>query len=144
LHRRLIGPQSRSGRCGGEKNIAPVGNRNPVVQPVAISAEPSRLCNETFWDETDVTSSVIRKIENRKPGLHGNIRLILEERLVSNVLRRSPAGTKGRRRSIHVYKWKHVLSPLWKMEARNTDYCGNSKWQTHKEIKPRKAEGGRT
>jgi hypothetical protein len=27
--------QSRSGRCGEEKNLAPAGNRTPVVQPVA-------------------------------------------------------------------------------------------------------------
>jgi hypothetical protein len=35
LDRRLGGPQSRSGRCGGERNLALAGNRTPAVQPVA-------------------------------------------------------------------------------------------------------------
>jgi hypothetical protein len=35
MDRRLDGPQSRSGRCGVEKNLVPAGNRNPVFQPVA-------------------------------------------------------------------------------------------------------------
>jgi hypothetical protein len=43
MNRRLGGPQSRSGRRGEEKNIAPVGNRTPAVQPVAIPIELSQL-----------------------------------------------------------------------------------------------------
>jgi hypothetical protein len=43
LDRRLDGPQSRSRRCGAEKNLAPAGIRNPAVQPVAIPTELSRL-----------------------------------------------------------------------------------------------------
>jgi hypothetical protein len=39
--RRLDGPQSRSGRCEEEKNLAPFGNRIPAVQPVA--------CRYTDW-----------------------------------------------------------------------------------------------
>jgi hypothetical protein len=35
FNRWLSGPQSRSGRCGEEKNFSPAGNRIPVVQPVA-------------------------------------------------------------------------------------------------------------
>jgi hypothetical protein len=35
LDRRLGGPQSRSGRCGEEKNLALHGNRTRIVQPVA-------------------------------------------------------------------------------------------------------------
>jgi hypothetical protein len=35
LDRRLHEPHSRFGRYRGEKNIAPVGNRTPAVQPVA-------------------------------------------------------------------------------------------------------------
>jgi hypothetical protein len=35
LDRRLGGPQNRSGRCGVEKHLAPVGNPTPAVQPVA-------------------------------------------------------------------------------------------------------------
>jgi hypothetical protein len=35
LDRRLGGPRSRSGRRGEEKNLAPAGNRNRAVQPVA-------------------------------------------------------------------------------------------------------------
>jgi hypothetical protein len=31
LDRRLSGPQSRSGRCGAEKNLAPAENRTPAV-----------------------------------------------------------------------------------------------------------------
>jgi hypothetical protein len=38
LDRRLVGPQTRSGRYGEETNLAPAGNRNPVVQPVASPA----------------------------------------------------------------------------------------------------------
>jgi hypothetical protein len=35
LDRRLGGPQSRSGRCGEENNLAPAGIRTPAVQPIA-------------------------------------------------------------------------------------------------------------
>jgi hypothetical protein len=35
LDRRLGGPQSRSGRCGEEKDLATAGNRTPILQPVA-------------------------------------------------------------------------------------------------------------
>jgi hypothetical protein len=35
LERKLGGPQSRSGRCGAEKNLDPSGNRTPAVQRVA-------------------------------------------------------------------------------------------------------------
>jgi hypothetical protein len=35
LDRMLGGPQSRSGRCGEEKNLAPAGTRIPDDQPVA-------------------------------------------------------------------------------------------------------------
>jgi hypothetical protein len=35
LDRRLSGPQSRSGRCGEERNLPPVVSRTPAVQPVA-------------------------------------------------------------------------------------------------------------
>jgi hypothetical protein len=42
LRRRLGGPQSWSGHLG-EKILAPAGNRNPAVQPVAIPTERSRL-----------------------------------------------------------------------------------------------------
>jgi hypothetical protein len=35
LDRRLGGTQSSSGRCGGEKNLAPAVNRTRAVQPVA-------------------------------------------------------------------------------------------------------------
>jgi hypothetical protein len=35
LDMRLGGPQSRSGRCGVEKNVAPAGILTPAVQPVA-------------------------------------------------------------------------------------------------------------
>jgi hypothetical protein len=35
LDRRLGGPQSRFGRCGEDKNIAPAGIRTPAVQPAA-------------------------------------------------------------------------------------------------------------
>jgi hypothetical protein len=43
LETRLGGPQSRSGRCGEEKNLASAGNRTPAVQPVPILTELSRL-----------------------------------------------------------------------------------------------------
>jgi hypothetical protein len=33
--RRLGGPQSQSGCCGEEKNLAPAGNRTPAFQPIA-------------------------------------------------------------------------------------------------------------
>jgi hypothetical protein len=33
LDRRLGGPQSRSGRCGEEKNLAPTGTRTPTPRP---------------------------------------------------------------------------------------------------------------
>jgi hypothetical protein len=35
LHRRLGGPQSRSGRFGEEQNLAPAGSPTPAVQPIA-------------------------------------------------------------------------------------------------------------
>jgi hypothetical protein len=34
LDRRLGGSQSRSGRCGEEKNLAPARNKTPAIQPV--------------------------------------------------------------------------------------------------------------
>jgi hypothetical protein len=34
LDRRLGESQSRSGRCGEEKNLAPAGNRIPAVQTI--------------------------------------------------------------------------------------------------------------
>jgi hypothetical protein len=40
LDMRLGGPQSRSGRYGGNKNLAPAGNPTPAV---AIPTELSRL-----------------------------------------------------------------------------------------------------
>jgi hypothetical protein len=49
LDRRLGGPQSRSGRCEEEKNLAPIGNQTPAVQPVAIATEPSRLPRNTMY-----------------------------------------------------------------------------------------------
>jgi hypothetical protein len=36
--RELSGPQSRSGRRGEEKNVAPTGTRTPTPRPVAILA----------------------------------------------------------------------------------------------------------
>jgi hypothetical protein len=36
LDRSLGGPQSRFGRYGGKKDLAPAGNRNPTVQPLAV------------------------------------------------------------------------------------------------------------
>jgi hypothetical protein len=33
--KKLGGPQSRAGRCGEEKNLAPAGNKTPAVQPIA-------------------------------------------------------------------------------------------------------------
>jgi hypothetical protein len=42
-----VGPKSRSGCCGEEKNLAPAGNRTPAVQPVvgrcADYAIPARV-----------------------------------------------------------------------------------------------------
>jgi hypothetical protein len=35
LYRRLIGPQSRYGRCDDEKNLALAGIRTPAIQPLA-------------------------------------------------------------------------------------------------------------
>jgi hypothetical protein len=35
LNRRLGGPQSRSGRCGEEKNLALAVNQTPAIQPVS-------------------------------------------------------------------------------------------------------------
>jgi hypothetical protein len=35
LDTRLGGPQSRSGGCGAEKNLASVENRTQAVQPIA-------------------------------------------------------------------------------------------------------------
>jgi hypothetical protein len=46
LHRRLGGPQSRSGRCGVEKNLLPLPGIDPrlsISLPVAIPTEPSRI-----------------------------------------------------------------------------------------------------
>jgi hypothetical protein len=43
LDKKLGGPQSQSGRCGQEKNLASAGNRTPAVQPVAIPSEPKTL-----------------------------------------------------------------------------------------------------
>jgi len=47
LDRGLNGPQSRSGHCSGEnEKHAPIGNRIPIVPPVAshyINTELSRL-----------------------------------------------------------------------------------------------------
>jgi hypothetical protein len=43
LDRRLDEPQSRSGRCGEETNLSPVGYQTPAVQPVGIQTELSRL-----------------------------------------------------------------------------------------------------
>jgi hypothetical protein len=37
LDRRLVEPQSRSGRCGEEENLAPAGIPSPAVQPAARS-----------------------------------------------------------------------------------------------------------
>jgi hypothetical protein len=34
LHRRLSGPQSRTGRCGEEKNLTPTENQTLAVQAV--------------------------------------------------------------------------------------------------------------
>jgi hypothetical protein len=45
LDRRLGGPHSGSGRCGGERNLDPAWNRTPVVQPVV------HLCTE--WEIPD-------------------------------------------------------------------------------------------
>jgi hypothetical protein len=41
LDGRLGGPQSRSGRCGEEKNLSPAGNRTLAIHSVAI---PTELC----------------------------------------------------------------------------------------------------
>jgi hypothetical protein len=41
LDRRLGGPQSRPGHYREEKILAPVGNRTPAVQPVAIATHIS-------------------------------------------------------------------------------------------------------
>jgi hypothetical protein len=35
--RRLVGPQNRSGRHGGEKDLAPAGNRTPAMQLYRLS-----------------------------------------------------------------------------------------------------------
>jgi hypothetical protein len=35
LDGRLVGPQSRSGRCAGKKNLDPAENRTPATQPLA-------------------------------------------------------------------------------------------------------------
>jgi hypothetical protein len=48
LDMRMGGPQSRSGRYGGEKNLVPAWNRNPTVQPVAISTVLFELPNIYF------------------------------------------------------------------------------------------------
>jgi hypothetical protein len=41
MNRRLGGPKSRSGRCGGiEKFVAPDGNLNPAVHPVVSICRP--------------------------------------------------------------------------------------------------------
>jgi hypothetical protein len=39
LGMRLSEPQSRSGRCGGEKILTLAGNRTRVIQPVAFPTE---------------------------------------------------------------------------------------------------------
>jgi hypothetical protein len=43
LKRRLHGPQSRSGRYGEKKNLAPAGNVTLAAQPVAIPTELPRF-----------------------------------------------------------------------------------------------------
>jgi hypothetical protein len=63
LDRRLGGPQSRYGRCGEEKNLAPAGNRNPAVQPVA------RLY--TDWAFVDVDGKKILKCTLNKLHMRG-------------------------------------------------------------------------
>jgi hypothetical protein len=45
LDTRLGGSQSRSGRCGGEKNLAPAGNRTRALQPVAHTEIYEYVCN---------------------------------------------------------------------------------------------------
>jgi hypothetical protein len=49
LDRRLVGPQSRSGNCGEEKNLTFAGNRAPAVQPLAqISKRIDSVCKTPY------------------------------------------------------------------------------------------------
>jgi hypothetical protein len=51
LDRRLVVPQSRSGRCEEENNLAPAGNLTPDRRPIAI---PSELESRTGISVLDV------------------------------------------------------------------------------------------
>jgi hypothetical protein len=48
LDRRLCGHQSRSGRCGGEKSLAPAENRTPAGQLVTRLYRPPLICGNFF------------------------------------------------------------------------------------------------